>query len=124
MLKFGDMDFLKILTDNIKKPKLLTKLIKSAKNRDLQIIFELTKNILENNVPISNQQKEELRSHEIKLIFLSTKKNFKSKVEILLKSKSLLKLLLTIAKTVLIDQFYSEVTSGSESEGSDSSDGD
>jgi hypothetical protein len=117
MLRFAEMHFLKILTDNINKPKLLTILLKNAKNKDLQIVFELVKNILENNVSISEKQKQDLRTYESKLIFLSVKKkNFKNKLEILLKNKFLFKLLLTIAKEFLIDQFYSEDISESESE--------
>jgi hypothetical protein len=121
MLSFADLSFLKILTDNINKPKLLTKFMKNAKRNDLEIIFELAKNILENNVQISDLQKQKLRKYEIKLIFLSAKKkSFKDKLDILLKSKFLFHLLLIIGKEFLIDQFYSDI----ESEISDVSDGD
>jgi flagella basal body P-ring formation protein FlgA len=112
MVNFADMALLKILTDNMSRPKLLIKLLRKAKKYNLEILFELSKNILENNVPISEIQKRKLHKYENKLVFLATKKkNLKDKVDILLKSKFLLHLLLVIGKEFLIDQFYSEPNS-------------
>jgi hypothetical protein len=120
MLNVANLSYLKILTQNKNNSQLVRNLVKSAKINDLLIIFELTKNILECNVPISEKQKQKLRKYEKKLVFLSEKrKKFKDKVNILLKSKNLLELLLKIGKEFLIDPNYSTIVSDSESDNSD-----
>jgi hypothetical protein len=98
---------LKVLTDHLGDSKLHARLLKSSKPQDLLIIYELCKNILEGNIPISNSQTEKLKKYESKLIYLSEpSKKFKGKVDILLKNKLFLKQLLLIGQEFIINSYY------------------
>jgi hypothetical protein len=120
MLTVANISFLKVLSENSGNSKLVLTLLKSANKKELLIIFELVKNILENNIPISEKQKQKLRKYEKKLIILSEKnRKFKDKVNILLKSKFLLQLLLKIGREFLLDPSFSTINSRRASDSSD-----
>jgi hypothetical protein len=112
---------LRILSNNSGDFKLSSRLLKSAKAEDLLVICELAKNILEGNVPISDNQKEKLKKYENKLILLSEpNKKIKDKVNILLKHKLLFKQLILIGEEFLINTNYnSESEEGLETDESE-----
>ena len=93
----SDTIFLQLFHDNIDDDKVLLKLLSAAKLKDLLIIFELSKNILVGNVPISTKTKNQLRNFEFDLIKLSKKsKLINKKVNILKKNIKLFKTLIGI----------------------------
>src|SRR6266481_4839662 len=87
--------FLKLFHDNIDDEKVLLKLLSVSKLKELLIIFELCKNILLGNIPITVSCKNYLRKYE--LIELSKKtKLINSKVNILKKNIKLFQALIEI----------------------------
>jgi hypothetical protein len=108
---------LHILTKHLGDYKLSNRLLKSSTGEELLIIFELAKNILEGNIPISSVQKAKLRKYEKKLIFLSkSNKNVKTKVNILLGNKLFLEQLLLIGKEFVVNPHYNSQIEESEYE--------
>jgi len=65
--------FLKLFADNVNNSEILIRLLSVSKLNDLLIIFELCKNILLNNIKISQHDFNKLRDYEKELIFLSEK---------------------------------------------------
>jgi hypothetical protein len=109
MVRFGKsrLWLLKILTDHLEDHKLASRLLKTASTQELLVIFELAKNILQSNIPISDSQKTKLKKYEKELIFLSEpKKKVKVKVNILLNNKSFLQQLLLIAEEFVVNNYY------------------
>jgi hypothetical protein len=112
-----DLTLLKILSENFKNTSLTKRLLKISKPSELIIVFELCKNILANNVPISQKQKQTLKKYESKLVFLSERnKSFNAKINILLKNKIFFQNLLKIGKEFIIDSYFEENNSDSDSE--------
>ncbi len=93
----SDTIFLKLFHDNIDDEKVLLKLLSVSKLKELLIIFELCKNILLGNIPITVSCKNYLRKYEFELIELSKKtKLINSKVNILKKNIKLFQALIEI----------------------------
>lgn len=93
----ADSIFLHLFCDNLQNPQVVERLLKLAQERDLLLIFEIAKNILENNITLNEHEKEELSEYETQLIYLSEKNaSFRKKVKILKKSKVLLNYLVEI----------------------------
>jgi hypothetical protein len=106
---------LQILVTHLGDFKLSGILLKNSNQSDLVIIFELAKNILIGNIPISKIQKDQLKKYESKLIFLSEPgKKVKDKVNILISNKLFLEQLLIIAEEFIIDNHYSSDNEDSE----------
>ncbi len=99
----SDTIFLQLFHDNIDDDKVLLKLLSAAKLKDLLIIFELCKNILVGNVPISTKTKNQLRNFEFDLIRLSKKsKQISQKVNILKKNSKLFRTLIEIGGNFIL----------------------
>jgi hypothetical protein len=108
---------LQILTNNAGDSKLSSRLIKSASGQELLILFELAKNILQGNIPISGIQKDKLQKYETKLIFLSEpNKKVKDKIKVLLSNRSFLEQLLLIGEEFIINKHYNSEIEESDEE--------
>ncbi len=95
--------FLKLFSDNVNNSEILIRLLSVSKLNDLLIIFELCKNILLNNVQISQQNFHKLRDYEKELIFLSEKhKSFTKKVNLLKKNIYMFQILIIIGSDLIL----------------------
>ncbi len=105
MVKFSaDLIFLNLFCNNMDDNKVLIKLLTVGKLNDLLIIFELCKNILVGNVPISKKNISKLSEYEKELILLADKKkSFQKKVYLLKKNIHMFKILLEIADEFIIN---------------------
>jgi hypothetical protein len=111
---------LHILIEHLGDYKLSGILLKNSTDKDLVIIFELAKNILVGNIPISKSQKDQLKKYESKLVFLSEpNKKVKDKVNILINSKSFLEHLLLIGEEFLLNNNYNSESEEEEDEQSE-----
>jgi len=95
--------FLKLFADNVNNSEILIRLLSVSKLNDLLIIFELCKNILLNNLQISQHDFNKLRDYEKELIFLSEKhKSFTKKVNLLKKNIYMFKILILIGSDLIL----------------------
>ena len=95
--------FLKLFYDNVNNSEISIRLLSVSKLNDLLIIFELCKNILLNNVQLSHNDINKLRSYEKQLIFLAEKhKSFMKKVNLLKKNIHMFKILILIGSDLIL----------------------
>ncbi len=103
----SDLSFLTVFVEYFDNERIVKILLANAKPQELKIIFELARNTLVGNIPISSDQRNKLSKYEKDLIILAEKSDnkllFRKKVKILERKRVLFENLIEIAEEFLLN---------------------